>query len=55
LTFIFIYFFAGGSKKGIDHIIQSVKIVKINGAVTSVNIDHSLSRLAVGSDQGHVR
>ncbi|GAU46589.1 hypothetical protein TSUD_186580 [Trifolium subterraneum] len=43
-----------GSKKGIDHIIQSVKIVKINGAVTSVNIDHSSTRLAVGSDQGHV-
>ncbi|PNY11041.1 syntaxin-binding protein 5-like, partial [Trifolium pratense] len=43
-----------GSKKGIDHIIQSVKIVKINGSITTVNIDHSSTRLAVGSDQGHV-
>lgn len=43
-----------GSKKGTDHIIQSVKIVKINGAISSVNIDHSSKHLAVGSDQGHV-
>ncbi|XP_073219915.1 uncharacterized protein [Cicer arietinum] len=43
-----------GTKKGTDHIIQSVKTVKINGAIISVNIDHSSTRLAVGSDQGHV-
>ena len=47
--------FAGGTKKGTDHIIQSVKLVKINGAILSMAIDHSSMRLAVGSDQGHVR
>ncbi|KAL2576843.1 hypothetical protein GLYMA_16G116200v4 [Glycine max] len=44
----------GGTKKGTDHIIQSVKHVKINGAILSLNIDPSLMHLAVGSDQGHV-
>ncbi|MED6112163.1 hypothetical protein PIB30_059215 [Stylosanthes scabra] len=45
----------GGSKKGTDHIIQSVKVVKTNnGAVLSMNINHSSTLLAVGSDQGHV-
>ncbi|KAL2966240.1 hypothetical protein AAZX31_16G104900 [Glycine max] len=43
-----------GTKKGTDHIIQSVKHVKINGAILSLNIDPSLMHLAVGSDQGHV-
>ncbi|KAJ1413328.1 WD40/YVTN repeat-like-containing domain superfamily [Sesbania bispinosa] len=46
--------FTGGTKKGTDHIIQSVKLVKINGAILSMNIDHSSMHLAVGSDQGHV-
>ncbi|XP_061351439.1 uncharacterized protein LOC133296460 [Gastrolobium bilobum] len=44
----------GGTKKGTDHIIQSLKLVKINGAILSLNIDHSSMHLAVGSDQGHV-
>ncbi|MED6204054.1 hypothetical protein PIB30_005452 [Stylosanthes scabra] len=44
----------GGSKKGTDHIIQSVKVVKTDGAVLSMNINHSSTLLAVGSDQGHV-
>ncbi|KAK7262765.1 hypothetical protein RJT34_30345 [Clitoria ternatea] len=43
-----------GTKKGTDHIIQSVKLVKINAAILSINIDHSSKHLAVGSDQGHV-
>ncbi|KAH1234380.1 Syntaxin-binding protein 5 [Glycine max] len=44
----------GGTKKGTDHIIQSVKRVKSNGAILSLNIDPSSMHLAVGSDQGHV-
>ncbi|XP_058767582.1 uncharacterized protein LOC131641293 [Vicia villosa] len=43
-----------GTKKGTDHVIQSMKTVKINGAITSVSLDHSSACLAVGSDQGHV-
>lgn len=54
-TSLFHSFFTGGTKKGTDHIIQSVKHVKINGAILSLNIDPSLMHLAVGSDQGHVR
>ncbi|CAL0313098.1 unnamed protein product [Lupinus luteus] len=44
----------GGTKKGNDHIIHSVKLVKINGAIISMNINHCSTHLAVGSDQGHV-
>ncbi|KAK8471598.1 hypothetical protein PHAVU_003G270100 [Phaseolus vulgaris] len=44
----------GGTKKGTDHIIQSVKHVKSTGAILSMNIDPSSMHLAVGSDQGHV-
>ncbi|KAL1288752.1 hypothetical protein AAHE18_20G007000 [Arachis hypogaea] len=44
----------GSSKKGTDHIIQSVKVLKTNGAVLSMNINHSSTHLAIGSDQGHV-
>lgn len=55
IDFHFHSFFAGGTKKGTDHIIQSVKLVKINGAILSINMDHSSTHLAVGSDQGHVR
>ncbi|KAK7360314.1 hypothetical protein VNO77_02298 [Canavalia gladiata] len=45
---------SGGTKKGTDHIIQSMKLVKINGAILCLNIDHITKHLAVGSDQGHV-
>jgi len=51
----FIPSFTGGTKKGTDHIIQSVKHVKSTGAILSMNIDPSSMHLAVGSDQGHVR
>ncbi|XP_057420453.1 uncharacterized protein LOC130714562 isoform X2 [Lotus japonicus] len=44
----------GGTKKGTDHIIQSVKLVKVNSAILSMNIDHSSMHLAVGSDKGYV-
>ncbi|KAK7379694.1 hypothetical protein VNO78_34383 [Psophocarpus tetragonolobus] len=45
---------AGGTKKGTDHIIQSVKRVKSSGAILLLSIDPSSMHLAVGSDQGHV-
>nr|KYP36996.1 hypothetical protein KK1_041853 [Cajanus cajan] len=44
----------GGTKKGTDHVIQSVKHVKSNGAIVAINIDPISLHLAVGSDQGHV-
>ncbi|KAL2348696.1 hypothetical protein Fmac_002696 [Flemingia macrophylla] len=46
--------FTGGSKKGTDHAIHSMKHVKTSGAVTCMHIDHSSRLLAVGSDQGNV-
>ncbi|WCJ32824.1 Transducin/WD40 repeat-like superfamily protein [Euphorbia peplus] len=46
--------FQGSSKKGNTHIIQSVKLMKVNGSVLSVNLNHNLGHLAVGSDQGYV-
>lgn len=46
---------AGGTKKGANHVICSVKLVKTIGAVTCMNIDHRSGHLAVGSDQGNVR
>ncbi|XP_020997668.1 uncharacterized protein LOC107487292 [Arachis duranensis] len=44
----------GGSKKGTDHVIQSMKLVKTTGAVLCMNMDHYSKHLAVGSDQGNV-
>ncbi|KAJ1403849.1 WD40/YVTN repeat-like-containing domain superfamily [Sesbania bispinosa] len=44
---------AGGTKKGADHVIRSVKLVKTIGAVICMNIDHNSRHLAVGSDQGN--
>ncbi|XP_008241938.1 PREDICTED: uncharacterized protein LOC103340321 [Prunus mume] len=44
----------GSTKKGNDHVIQSVKLLKVNGSVLSVNINHSTGHLAVGSSQGYV-
>ncbi|KAI3794329.1 hypothetical protein L1987_36958 [Smallanthus sonchifolius] len=43
----------GSSKKG-SNIIQSVKLVKVNGAVLSVITSHDTKHIAVGSDQGYV-
>ncbi|KAH0969076.1 hypothetical protein GBA52_029058 [Prunus armeniaca] len=45
----------GSTKKGNDHIIQSVKLLKVNGSVLSVNINHSTGHLAVGSSQGYLQ
>ncbi|KAJ0468608.1 putative transcription factor WD40-like family [Helianthus annuus] len=43
----------GSSKKG-SNIIQSVKLVKVNGAVLSVTTSHDAKHIAIGSDQGYV-
>ncbi|XP_059438419.1 uncharacterized protein LOC132171187 [Corylus avellana] len=45
---------SGSTKKGNNHIIHSVKLIKINGSVLSMNISCSSRHLAVGSDQGYV-
>ncbi|KAL0350264.1 UNVERIFIED_CONTAM: hypothetical protein Sradi_4175600 [Sesamum radiatum] len=44
----------GSSKKGSNHIIRRIKVVKVNGAVLSINTTETLKQLAVGSDQGYV-
>ncbi|XP_045813629.1 uncharacterized protein LOC123907410 [Trifolium pratense] len=44
----------GSTKKGVDHVIQSVKLIQTIGAVICMNIDHSSGHLAVGTDQGNV-
>ncbi|WVZ11788.1 hypothetical protein V8G54_016318 [Vigna mungo] len=44
----------GNTKKGTDHVIHSMKLVKTSGAVICMNIDHNSGHLAVGSDQGNV-
>ncbi|KHN41818.1 Syntaxin-binding protein 5-like [Glycine soja] len=44
----------GGTKKGTDHVIHSMKLIKTSGTVICMNIDHSSRHLAVGSDQGNV-
>ncbi|OMO83377.1 hypothetical protein COLO4_22550 [Corchorus olitorius] len=46
--------FQVSSKKGNNHVIQSLKVLKVNGSVLSLNISHSTSYLAIGSDQGDV-
>ncbi|KAK9164722.1 hypothetical protein Syun_005624 [Stephania yunnanensis] len=44
----------GNSKKGSSHIVQSVKIVKVNGAVLSINMNRGFRHLAIGCEQGYV-
>ncbi|KAM5546984.1 hypothetical protein ABKV19_001488 [Rosa sericea] len=46
-------FFQGSTKKGND-IVQSVRLMKVDGSVLSLNINHSSRHLAVGSSKGHV-
>lgn len=48
-----ILFFPGSLKKGSNYV-HSVKLMKVNGSVLSINISPSLVHLAVGSDQGYV-
>ncbi|KAL5752322.1 hypothetical protein ACOSQ2_022829 [Xanthoceras sorbifolium] len=40
-----------GTKKGSSY---SVKVIKVNGAILSLNINHTSRHLAVGSDQGYI-
>ena len=47
-------FLAGSSKKGNDHIVQSVRLMKVNGSVLSLNVNQSAKHLAVGSSKEHV-
>ncbi|XP_024025786.1 uncharacterized protein LOC21390484 isoform X2 [Morus notabilis] len=44
----------GSTKKGNCHIIDSIKLIKINGAILCMNINQDSKHLAVGSDQGYV-
>ncbi|XWS42234.1 hypothetical protein CRYUN_Cryun17cG0150600 [Craigia yunnanensis] len=44
--------FQGSTKKGNNHIIHSVKVLKVNGSILSLNVSHSTKHLAIGSDQG---
>ncbi|KAL8151854.1 hypothetical protein V2J09_021662 [Rumex salicifolius] len=44
----------GSSKKGSHHYIQSVKQVKVNHPVLSINFNGSSRQVAVGSEQGYV-
>ncbi|CAL9228137.1 unnamed protein product [Arabidopsis halleri] len=46
--------FQGISKKGNNHIVQSVKYVKLTGSITCIQKSQNSKHLAIGSDQGHV-
>ncbi|KZV52956.1 hypothetical protein F511_34061 [Dorcoceras hygrometricum] len=46
--------FQGISKKRSNHIINRIKLVKVNGAILSINMTRNLKQLAVGTDQGYV-
>ncbi|KAJ4714050.1 Transducin/WD40 repeat protein [Melia azedarach] len=43
-----------GNKKGNSQIVQTVKVIKVNGSVISLNMKKTSQHLAVGSDQGYV-
>lgn len=44
----------GSAKRGNNHMISSVKALKVNGSVLSLNMSQSSRHLVVGSDQGYV-
>ncbi|PIA46731.1 hypothetical protein AQUCO_01500343v1 [Aquilegia coerulea] len=44
----------GNVKKGSNQIIQSIKLIKVNGAVISIDVNNHSKHLAVGTDQGYV-
>ncbi|CAH8315024.1 unnamed protein product [Eruca vesicaria subsp. sativa] len=46
--------FQGISKKGNNHIVHSVKYIKLTGSITCIQKSQNSKHLAVGSDQGHV-
>lgn len=47
-------FLQGVSKKNSNSSIQSVKLLKVHGAVCTISLGPNLNHLAVGSDQGYV-
>ncbi|KAJ0097649.1 hypothetical protein Patl1_29274 [Pistacia atlantica] len=44
----------GIMKKGNSHIFHSVKVIKVNGSILSLNISQTSRHLAIGSDKGYV-
>ncbi|CAN7120117.1 unnamed protein product [Brassica rapa subsp. narinosa] len=46
--------FQGISKKGNNHIVHSVKHIKLTGSITCIQKSQNSKHLAIGSDQGHV-
>ncbi|XP_031269259.1 uncharacterized protein LOC116127759 isoform X2 [Pistacia vera] len=46
--------FSGIMKKGNSHIFHSVKVIKVNGSILSLNISQTSRHLAIGSDKGYV-
>uniref|UniRef100_A0A1J3IQU5 Syntaxin-binding protein 5 n=1 Tax=Noccaea caerulescens TaxID=107243 RepID=A0A1J3IQU5_NOCCA len=46
--------FQGSSRKGNNHIVQSVKHVKLTGSINCIQKSQNSKHLAIGSDQGHV-
>ncbi|XP_006412090.2 uncharacterized protein LOC18028275 isoform X2 [Eutrema salsugineum] len=46
--------FQGTSKKGNNHIVQSVKHIKLTGSITCIQKSQNSKHLTIGSDQGHV-
>ncbi|KAL8134157.1 uncharacterized protein LOC141712819 isoform X4 [Apium graveolens] len=46
--------FQGSSRKGNNHIVRSVQLLKVNGSVLSFNMRQDLKQLAVGSAKGYV-
>jgi WD40 repeat protein len=46
--------FQGSLKKGNNHIVQSVKYIKLTGSITCIQKSQNSKHLAIGSDQGHV-
>lgn len=46
--------FQGSSKKGNNHIVHSVKYIKLTGSITCIQKSQNPKHLVVGSDQGHV-
>ncbi|XP_044461920.1 uncharacterized protein LOC123193167 isoform X3 [Mangifera indica] len=46
--------FTGIMLKGNSHIFHSVKVIKVNGSILSLNISQTSRHLAIGSDKGYV-
>lgn len=44
----------GSSKKGNNHIIHRIQLLKVTGCVLSIYPNHNLKHLAIGSDKGYV-